>query len=146
MCACSMCTAGTMVGMKSSNSNSSVRCYLLECHREWYFFLSLPLAHLRIHFHFYFKQKVILLVKWGLNPPSYHQNSPKGAHVIEIYSHQGDLMKQEMKCVRFMSDYREQSPTTKPSLDGDPSQTQNTLQAILAFSSHLSLSEKKLGD
>lgn len=112
MCACSMCTAGTMVGMKSSNSNSSVRCYLLECHKEWYFFLSLPLAHLRIHFHFYFKQKVSLLVKWGLNPPSYHQNSPKGAHVVEIYSHQGDLMKQEMKCVRFMSDYREQSPTT----------------------------------
>lgn len=34
-----MCTAGTMVRMKSSNSNSSARCYLLECHKEWYVFI-----------------------------------------------------------------------------------------------------------
>lgn len=84
---------------------------------------------------------MILLVKWGLNPPSYHQNAPKGPHVIEIYSHQGDLKKQEVNMSASHQTIQIKAPQ-----HGDPSQTQTTLQAILAFSSHLSLSERKLGD
>lgn len=78
MCGCSMCTAGTMVGMKSSNSNSSVRCYLLECHKEWYFFFIFASCTLKDPLSFLLQAEGDPPCQMGFKPSFLSSEFPKG--------------------------------------------------------------------
>lgn len=110
---------------KISNSNSTACCHLMEGHRESYFITAS--CTVRDPFSFPLQggsdSSCQMELKFSLLSSEYS----KELHVTEIYSHQGDLKKQEV------GTRLQQTPWNKNPQYGDLSQTKTSLLSPLTF-------------